>query len=129
MDLILAWHFNDESQIESLLKEGTDPNYQNLIGDTLLHKASKKGNLDVVKILLKYKAHVNIQNNCGDTPLHEASYANRMEVVDYLLSSGANYTIQNKNGRTPKEIALYYGYNTTVYDKYTPFLINDTSSL
>lgn len=118
MDLILAWHMNDEAQIEALLKDGADPNYQNLIGDTLLHKASKKGAINVVKIALKYGADFNLQNKIGDTALHEASYANRMEVIDYLLTCGADDSIENKNGRTAREVASYYGYNLSVYDKH-----------
>jgi ankyrin repeat protein len=70
----MAWHLKDESQIEELLKDGYDPNKQKLIGDTLLHRASKRRDPKVVQLLLKYGVDPNIQNKMGDTALHEASY-------------------------------------------------------
>jgi ankyrin repeat protein len=96
---------NDKIEINNILVSGYDINTQNVLGDTLLYKASKKGLLDIVKLLLDKNADVNIKNNLGETPLFIASQNGYLGVVNALLNKGADVNIKNILGETPLFIA------------------------
>ena len=54
-------------------------------GCSALHKASDRGNLDMVKYLLENDAEMNLTNNFGQTPLHMAAVKKHSDVVKYLM--------------------------------------------
>ena len=57
--------------VEILVDRGADVNIRN--NSTVLHEASRSGNLDVVQLLLSLGADVNDLDHQGVTPLHEVS--------------------------------------------------------
>ena len=77
-------------------------------GDTALHWACSRGNLEVVKLLTTNGATVNAKNNSGATPIFIACYNGHYEAVDYLIQKGASLSLQNMNGDTPLHIAISF---------------------
>ena len=62
--------------------------------------ASKRGDLEVAKLLLEKGADINFQNTIGDTALHCACVWGHLDVVKLLLEKGADIEIKNVNGET-----------------------------
>ena len=58
-------------------------------GDRPLMVASKKGNLELVKLLIKAGANVNLSDNEGWTPLIAAAHKGHKDVCKALLDNGA----------------------------------------
>ncbi|EAY16590.1 ankyrin repeat protein, putative [Trichomonas vaginalis G3] len=76
----------------------------------VLHVASEKGNLRLVKSLIECNCDNETKNNVGDTPLIYASRYGKLEVVQYLISIGADKEAKNKFGETPLILASKEGH-------------------
>ncbi|XP_038177799.1 ankyrin repeat domain-containing protein 31 isoform X7 [Arvicola amphibius] len=74
---------------------------RNAKGESLLHVASRGGDLSLVKVLIASGADVNIKDNTGWTPLHEASSEGFNDVIVELLKAGANINCENVDGMLP----------------------------
>ena len=82
-----------------------DVNKRDSFGNTLLHKACEKKDLEMVRILLAKGAQVDIANEMELTPLLIACDQDDTEVAKLLLEKGANPQVKNAFGRTPLDIA------------------------
>ena len=67
---------------------------------TLLHEATKHGNLKNAKFLLKKGAKANSQDAYGNSPLHLAAKSSNLEEVSLLLRANATVFLQNVEGNT-----------------------------
>ncbi|XP_057645854.1 ankyrin repeat domain-containing protein 31 [Chionomys nivalis] len=74
---------------------------RNAKGESLLHVASRGGDLSLVKVLIASGAEVNLKDNTGWTPLHEASSEGFNDVIIELLKAGANVNCENVDGMLP----------------------------
>lgn len=74
--------------------------YQDEMGNTLLHVASQNGNKRMIKIFMRRGISLDIQNLQGQTALHYLYGYGYNEVGDYLVKKGANDSIKNKFGLT-----------------------------
>ena len=76
-------------------------------GNTLLHLAVNKQNLDLIKQVVNLKvADVNAINNDGNTALHLAAMSSKDEkIIKYLLSIGADKTIKTEFGESAYDLA------------------------
>lgn len=94
---------NDLEGVKSALRDGANPN-------DLLHVASDKGNVDIVRELLDRGADVNLETKeSGDTPLHRACICGHAKVVQELIKRNADINRRNTNCyRTPLEYAIEY---------------------
>lgn len=77
-------------------------------GQTLLHRACKKGNVEIVKLLLTYNIEINcydyisnINKNPNKTPLHYATKKLHYDVVDILTTHGVNMNCKDTDKKTP----------------------------
>jgi hypothetical protein len=77
--------------------------YQDDMGNTLLHVVSQNGNRRLVKLCLRRGANLNIQNLTGQTALHFAFGYGYVEVGEYLVSKGADDSIRNGDNLTAYE--------------------------
>lgn len=134
-----------QTAVHQVLSEATPPkNYKKLIsemmkqtfpidikdssGKTILHYASERGLLDVVKQAVHKKANIDMQTPEGWSPLHLASVNAHFPVIEFLVNQGANVNIKDKEGITPLYFAVGSGNKHAVAlllkSKATVFLTN-----
>ena len=74
---------------------------------TLLHCASKKGHIDLVRWLVEVRgANLDIIDVNSNSALHLAASYRHVPIVEYLLNRGANSLLTNKWGMTAEEEGL-----------------------
>ena len=74
-------------------------NYQNNIGETVLHCLCYENHEAAVALLIKHGANTNIQNNNGETPLHLAARMGYVKLVKLLIEmGGADISIKSDQG-------------------------------
>lgn len=78
--------------------------------DSPLHKASRKGESEVVGILLGAGAGVDTRNESGETALLQAALLGHVKVVAKLLGGGADANAQGRDGATALHIAAGKGH-------------------
>ncbi|MEM2056872.1 MAG: ankyrin repeat domain-containing protein [Thermoproteota archaeon] len=61
--------------------------------DSLLHLASRRGHLEMVKLFVEHGADVNIRNRLGETPIFLACRNNHIDVVHYLIEHGTEVRV------------------------------------
>ena len=92
----------NEDILSLLLDKYSDPNIQNMAGDTPLHIACKMNAPKIVKrILQDSRINVNLKNAVeGNTALHIASTVANEDILSLLLEKNADPNIQNMAGNT-----------------------------
>ena len=80
-------------------------------GNTFLHYACLKGDVNLVRLILKSskKNSLNSTNVSGDTPFHLACKSDKSLLVTLLLGAQCSVELQNKAGDTPLHIASKRG--------------------
>lgn len=99
-------------KIEQLIKDGyaafvdVTNTQSDEDGKTLLHKAVKLKNYDLVALLLKYGANPNMKTNKGKAPIDIVNIDD-LRIVELLLQHGAtlNPNLADKDGNTPLHFA------------------------
>lgn len=74
-------NFNDESFQESLFRSSHKKS-----GDTVLHYASRHGQLDLLKFLVEKGFNLELGNFDGKRALHEAAQHGQLDCVKFILS-------------------------------------------
>ncbi|XP_066510596.1 ankyrin repeat domain-containing protein 31-like isoform X2 [Hoplias malabaricus] len=87
---------------------------RNAFGETCLHIAAMKGDIESVEKMIKNDACVNMTDNAGWTPLHEAVFHEHYSVVESLALAGANINPVGYNGVIPLHDAAQIGSLKTV---------------
>jgi len=81
------------------MKKQNNLEKKNKKGETRLHVACGKNQLDIVRNLLEEGANPNTQDYAGWTPLHEAVSSNRVDIATLLLKHGANPSVPSSDER------------------------------
>jgi ankyrin repeat protein len=68
--------------------------------DTLIMFASRKGNVEMIKLLIESGADINARTSKGKTALMEAAYGDKADAVDTLIVMGADINIRDDENRT-----------------------------
>ena len=89
----------DTKNLELLLEQGTDPNFEDRWG-TALGNASVKGRRDIYELLLYWGADPNLKNQFGSTALSDAAQSGHTNIIRLLLDWGVDPNIRNKHGST-----------------------------
>lgn len=99
--------------LEILKKQNVNFNQQNNFGDTLLHKALKQKNQELVNFLIEAKVNVNLLNKLRETP---AFYTMDEQIISNLIQLGLDVDLLNNKGE-----ALIHKYaktgNTQLFSK------------
>ena len=82
-----------------------DVNQRGGFDSTLLHIASRTGNLEHVKALVEAGADINSRGDLANTPLHDAALCGQAHAVALLLSLGADYKLKNEFEQTALDVA------------------------
>jgi ankyrin repeat protein len=102
----------DETTVLKLIKDNVDINYLNENGDSSIHIALYKRQINIVKYLITAGANLNILNNKNMSPLDIAFKNNYtyMNFVHMLVNAGAKKLNVNKayNRITPLWRAIYH---------------------
>jgi len=86
-------------------------NKKNKKGETPLHTAAGKGDLETVRKLLEEGASPNTWDHAGWTPLHEAAGYGNLPLVTMLLDAGASPSVPaTDDNLTPLHDAVRRGY-------------------
>ncbi|CAN4090507.1 unnamed protein product [Withania somnifera] len=81
--------------------------YRDAQGSTLLHSASARGQVEVVKSLLEKYDLINSRDNQANTALHVAAYRGYLAVVKVLISvSPSSTALRNNYGNTFLHMAV-----------------------
>jgi len=102
--LDLAVIHNYPSIVETLLKNGANPNIKDKKGYTPLHRAVIKLSPKLTQLLMEYKADPDIKDIYGYTALERAFLYEDVDLAytigEILLKNGANPFVTDKRGRT-----------------------------
>jgi 26S proteasome non-ATPase regulatory subunit 10 len=79
---------NTDELVKTLLSKGADPNMKTSGGQTALHFAASKTNLDVAKLLLEAKASARVKDKRGQLALHRAAAVGSVPMIKLLLEKG-----------------------------------------
>ncbi|KAF7662183.1 hypothetical protein LDENG_00244230 [Lucifuga dentata] len=79
-------------------------------GETLLHLAAIKGDVEAVNELLDQGANPNLKDNAGWTPLHEACNLGHQAVVEVLIMRGALLNTPGYENDSPLHDAVMNGH-------------------
>uniref|UniRef100_A0ABD2WWV0 Uncharacterized protein n=1 Tax=Trichogramma kaykai TaxID=54128 RepID=A0ABD2WWV0_9HYME len=109
--LYMALRYNRKKAVETLLRNGADPNLVNEKGETPLHFMSRTRAKEVVaKTFLDISDSLNrpvpidARDNKGNTPLHSAIEKRHVHMVEFLLKHGADPNASNQEGSTPRHL-------------------------
>lgn len=91
---------------EQLIELGYDVFRVTNAGDTILHSAAKKQDLEAVKLAIAYGINPSRTNKAGDTPLHIAATKGNQAICEYLVECGSDLFVANALDQTPYHKAL-----------------------
>ncbi|NCB69505.1 MAG: hypothetical protein EOM47_11750 [Bacteroidia bacterium] len=111
-ELFRAYKENDLVKIETLIKNGENPNQLNEDGVTVMFLAAGDNNVEVGKILVKYGGKVDMPvGKCEAKPLLIACQNNSYDFVKLIIENGGDVNSKNKcaGNQTPIRFACKTG--------------------
>lgn len=95
-----------QAKIAAIYADDFNPSVAQAEGNTLLHYAAEKNNLELVKMTVKWEMDINAKNDEGNTALHLAAMkATNDEVLKFLIAQGADSSITTDFGETTYDLA------------------------
>uniref|UniRef100_A0A1S4GZD0 ANK_REP_REGION domain-containing protein n=2 Tax=gambiae species complex TaxID=44542 RepID=A0A1S4GZD0_ANOGA len=121
--LLLAVEAGNQSMCRELLSSQTADQLKATTtnGDTALHLAARRKDVEMARILIDYGANVDVQNGEGQTALHIAAAEGDEAMVKYFYTVRASAAITDFQDRTPMHLAAENGHASIIeilVDKY-----------
>lgn len=92
----------DVERLQNLLAENEiDINVTNESGNSMLHEATRKGNLEIINLLIENGADVNALDAWGESPLHIAAQKD-LDIVQNLIQNGADIHAKSNSNLIPE---------------------------
>lgn len=114
LNKMIAENKTTVKMIQTLLKNGADPNVMNKYGNSALNMARVKRNYEIVSTLLSGGAQVNLQDKHGNTVLKkevmdyignyrmlDSLKQSTVKMIDIFMTAGGDINVKDKFGRTP----------------------------
>jgi ankyrin repeat protein len=98
--LMLAVWYENPDAVRTLVQRGSNVNQQDKDGDSPVHGAAGKGDMQTLQVLLDAGANPNFKNKIGGTALMWAASYGQGDAVQLLLSKGADPRIKDVDGVT-----------------------------
>ena len=112
--LMIASSVKDgESLVDLLLAKGADTNEKTNNGQTALHFAASKSNLDTAKKLIAHKASARVKDKRGQLALHRAAAVGNVPMMKLLLDSKSPVNATDIDGSTALHHAIAEGHGDT----------------
>jgi 26S proteasome non-ATPase regulatory subunit 10 len=101
-----------EAIVDVLLAKGADVNLKNNNGQTALHFAASKSNLDIARVLLSQKpaASARIKDKRGQLALHRAASVGNVPMLKALLDANSPLNATDMDGMTALHHAISEGH-------------------
>ncbi|VDO03438.1 unnamed protein product [Rodentolepis nana] len=113
--LLVATGRGDLAMMELLLLLGASRHRFDMNGNYAIHRATRLGHLESVKLLMQRGSHAFVGNGNYDTPLMIASMHGHTEIVKYFLSENIPMMYQlNVKGRSELTLATAKGHTDIV---------------
>ncbi|EEF47511.1 ankyrin repeat-containing protein, putative [Ricinus communis] len=101
---------HDEVIEKVMLEYALEEGYDYSAGIHALHRAARRGDLNLVSMLVKRGYDINASDDDGYTPLMLAAMGGRSRICQLLISCGASCDIENARRETALLIARKNGY-------------------
>jgi ankyrin repeat protein len=116
---------NFEKVNELICNDNTLVNSKNKNGNTPLHIAALKGDINTIQLLCQHEANTNATNKNGNSPLHLAIQNLKIAAITMLVyTCGADIYQTDANGQTPLYKATLSGNSKCIAS-----LIDDKTSI
>lgn len=112
--LFLAARSGNRDAVETLLRDGVNPNIQNHTGWSPLHTAAVQGYTELVRLLLDHGAYVDPRTKQGWTPLFLTAGSGHVDIAKLLLDAKADVYAEDAQGNLPLHNAQKNGYQKIV---------------
>ncbi|XP_061930336.1 serine/threonine-protein phosphatase 6 regulatory ankyrin repeat subunit A isoform X6 [Apis cerana] len=114
--LLLAVEAGNQSMCRELLAQQAPDQLRatTATGDSALHLAARRRDIDMVRILVDYGGTVDMQNGDGQTALHIASAEGDETLVKYFYGVRASASITDHQDRTPMHLAAENGHASII---------------
>jgi 26S proteasome non-ATPase regulatory subunit 10 len=99
-----------EKTVDLLLRKDTEVNAQSFNGQTALHFACSKDNLDIVRKLIEHKASTRLKDKRGQLPLHRAAAVGSVPIVKLLSENKSPLNASDIDGMTALHHAISEGH-------------------
>jgi hypothetical protein len=93
---------SDTFALQQAIDDGADVNGADESGQTALHFAADRGNIDCIRILIESGADVNAVDCDGIGVLQTAVMGGNIDAVKLLLENGADPDAEDTDGETPR---------------------------
>lgn len=108
LDVVRAVRSGDLTKLKLLHAAGKNLNCTNKFGESLLHMACRRGNIDILSFMLKEaNVRVDIRDDFGRTPLHDACWTSspNFAIMDALIErvDPSMFLSEDVRGSTPFE--------------------------
>lgn len=107
--LIFACSANHEKLVDTLLKNGANPNIQDKNNRTALYYAFEAKNMNIINSLINFNININTLDDENNDPLMWAIQTKNLEALKLMLDKKLNLNTRNKFGKTTLIAAIEAG--------------------